>query len=80
MLDVDIYKNSHHNGAMSEDVIKLISPKYVVFTTMDGYLPSSSYLKLLKKHNAKYYMATNKKDGNIVITTDGNSINVKTKN
>lgn len=80
MLDVDVYKNSHHNGAMKESVLKLISPKYVVFTTMDGYLPKETYLNLIKKLGAKSYMATTKKDKNVLITSDGTKITVKTKN
>ena len=79
-IDVDVYKNSHHNGAMSESVLKVISPQYVVFTTKDGYMPSSSYLSLLKRLGAKYYIATTKKDQNVLITSDGNNIKVKTKN
>ena len=78
--DGEVYKNSHHNGTLKESVLKIISPKYVVFTTKDGYLPSSSYLSLLKKYGAKYYMATNSKDKNVLITSDGTNIKVKTKN
>lgn len=79
-LNVDVYKNSHHNGTLSESVFKLIKPKYVVFTTKDGYLPSSSYLNTIKKYGAKYYIVTNNKDKNVLITSDGTNLKVKTKN
>ena len=76
---VDVYKNSHHNSTLSESVYKIIKPTYVVFTTKDGYLPSSSYLKLIKKYGGRYYMATNSKDKNVLIKSDGKKLTVKTK-
>lgn len=79
MLDVDIYKNSHHNQVMSESVIKLISPRYMVFTTSDSGKPSSSYTKMISKYCSKYFLVTTKKDRNVLIESDGVNMNITTK-
>jgi len=78
-INVDIYKNSHHNSTLSSSVYNLISPKYVVFTTKDGYLPTSSYLKTITNSGAKYYIATTKKDKSVFLKTDGTNVEIKTK-
>ena len=79
-IDVDVYKNSHHNSTIDIGIIKLISPQYVVFTTGASSLPSSSYLSKLKGLGIKTYIATKNRDKNILMTSDGTSLNVKTKN
>lgn len=81
LIKVDVLKNPHHNGNSSESLYKAYSPKYVVFTTMDGYLPSSSLLSKIQKLGvSKYYIATNSKDGNVVLSSNGSTINFKTRN
>lgn len=80
LMKVDVLKNPHHNGNCSESLYKAYSPKYVVFTTKDGYLPSSSLLSKLQKLGvAKTYIATTSKDGNVVFSTNGTTINFKTR-
>ena len=79
-IDVDVYKNSHHNSSIDMAIIKLMSPQYVVFTTGPSSLPSSSYLNKLKNQGIKTYIATKNRDKNILITSDGTSLKVKTKN
>lgn len=81
LIDVDVLKNPHHNGNCSDSLYKAYNPKYVVFTTMDGYLPSSSLLSKLQKLGvSKTYIATNSKDGNVVMSSNGTTINFKTRN
>lgn len=81
LIKVDVLKNPHHNGNCSESLYKAYSPKYVVFTTMDGYLPSSNLLSKIQKLGvSKYYIATNSKDGNVVLSSNGSTINFKTRN
>ena len=79
-IDVDVYKNSHHNSTIDMGIIKLMSPKYVVFTTGPSSLPSSSYLKNLHKLDITTYIATKNRDKNILMTSDGTSLKVKTNN
>ena len=78
-IDVDLYKNSHHNGALGKSVLEKISPNYVIFTTMDGYLPSSSYLQTIRGLPAEYYMATTSTDGNVLVTSDGSDVTITTR-
>lgn len=81
LIKVDVLKNPHHNGSCSDSLYKTYSPKYVVFTTKDGYLPSSSLLNKIQKLGvSKYYIATNSKDGNVVMSSNGTTINFKTRN
>ena len=81
LIKVDVLKNPHHNGNCSDSLYKAYSPKYVVFTTKDGYLPSSSLLSKLQKLGvSKSYIATNSKDGNVVMSSNGTTINFKTRN
>ncbi len=81
LMNVDVLKNPHHNGNCSDSVYKTFSPKYVVFTTKDGYLPSDALISKIKKNGAsKHYIATNSKDGNVVFSSNGSTINVKTRN
>ena len=48
---------------------------------MDGYLPSSSLLSKLQNLGiSKSYIVTNSKDGNVVLSSNGSSINFKTRN
>ena len=78
-IKVDVFKNGHHNSATAENVLSIVRPTYAVFTTKDGYLPSSSTLSTFKKYTSKYYIVTSSKDGNVVMISDGTTITVKTK-
>ena len=81
LIKVDVLKNPHHNGNCSDSLYKAYNPKYVVFTTMDGYLPSSSLLSKLQNLGiSKSYIVANSKDGNVVLSSNGSSINFKTRN
>lgn len=80
LIKVDVLKNPHHNGNCSESLYKAYNPKHVVFTTMDGYLPSSSLLSKVQKLGAKSYIVANSKDGNVVMSSNGSTINFKTRN
>lgn len=76
-LNVDVLKNPHHNSNFSSSY-QLVTPEYVVFTTAKGYMPSSSCINDIKKAGAKnYYIVADGKSGNVVFSSDGQTINVK---
>lgn len=75
-IDVEIYKNSHHNGTLSSSTYKLISPAYVFFTTGPSSMPSTSYLNNIASTGAKYYIATNNAHKNVLLKTDGQNVQV----
>lgn len=79
-IHVDVYKNSHHSSSISTSIMKIINPKYVVFTTSASSLPKESYLKTLKNLGITTYIATKNRDKNIVFTSDGKNLTVKTQN
>lgn len=78
-IDVEFYKNSHHNSSLSTATYNLISPSYVFFTTQSSYLPKSSYLKTIANSGAKYYIVTTNRDRSVLVKTDGENIEIKTK-
>lgn len=80
LLDVDVYKNGNHAASKQENIIKMISPKYTVFTTNNGNQPTDEYIKLLKKYKSENYINSSSEDGTVVVITDGDKIEVKTSN
>ena len=77
LMKVDVLKNAHHNGTTSLKTLKIFNPKYVVFTTADGYMPSSECISNINSIGAKYFIVADSKNGNVVFSTDGNTLNVK---
>lgn len=77
MLDVDVLKNPHHNGQHDDDVISLISPKYVVFCTDNDSQPTSKYKRALRKQGAELYITGSKNQGHVGMVTDGHEIEVR---
>ena len=67
-------------STISTSIMKLINPKYVVFTTGSDSLLSTSYLKTLHKLGITTYIATKNRDKNILFTSDGKKLTVKTNN
>ncbi len=77
-LDIDVLKYPHHgNASLGKTFVNTITPKYVVITNSRDELSSRSEKTYLKNVGASFYYSY--KDGNIVITSDGNNLNVKTK-
>ena len=75
-LNVDVYKNAHHNSCPSGSTLQKVNAEYIVFTTRKDYLPSASCVNGLKKYGAKYYfIAADGQSGNILITSDGTKLN-----
>ena len=75
-LNVDVYKNAHHNSCPSGSTLQKVNAEYVIFTTRHDYLPSASCVNGLKKYGVKYYfIAADKQSGNILVTSDGTKLN-----
>lgn len=74
MIQSDVLKNPHHHGTQDADVIKAISPKATIFCTDNEYPPTREYLSLLKKAGSYTYITGSKHDGNILIASDGTSM------
>ena len=78
-LDVDMIKYPHHgNTTIETDILNASKPKYVIIPNYNyGQYPSSENKNKITKVGAKIYqMAT---DGNIVLISDGNNIEIKIK-
>lgn len=77
MLNVDVWKNPHHNGAHDEDVIDMISPAITVFCTANEYQPTKRYQSLLASKDSRVYITGSANQGNIAIVTDGKSLEMR---
>ena len=76
-LDIDMLKYPHHgNAGLDNDLLNAMTPKYVIIPNYNyTKYPISSNRSKLTKIGASIY--ENGKDGNIVLTSDGNNITVK---
>ena len=77
MLDVDVLKYPHHgNASLSKSFVNAISPKYVILTNSRDELSSRSEKSYLANVGASFYYSY--KHGNILITSDGANLAIKT--
>ena len=77
MLDVDVLKYPHHgNASLSKSFVNAISPKYVILTNSRDELSSRSEKSYLANVGASFYYSY--KHGNILITSDGANLTIKT--
>ena len=76
-LDIDMLKYPHHgNAGLDNDLLNAMTPKYVIIPNYNyTKYPISSNRSKLTKIGASIY--ENGKDGNIVLTSDGNNITIK---
>lgn len=73
-LDVDVFKNPHHNGKHAEDIVKMVSPKVTVFCTDNENQPVNSYKNLLKKYGSAVVITGSQNQGHILIKSDGKEL------
>ncbi len=76
-LNVDVFKNPHHNGAHDEDVIDMIRPAVTVFCTDDGHQPTKAYQSLLAAKGSRVYITGPANQGNVAIVSDGQSLEMR---
>ena len=76
-LQVDVFKNPHHNGAHDESVIDLIRPKMTVFCTDNKDQPTEKYLQILKSAGSDIYITGSDHQGNIAIVCNKADMDVR---
>ena len=76
-LKSDVFKNPHHNGSHDADVLKLVRPAITVFCTSNEEPPAKAYRRELKDLGSKLYITGSRNDGTILITSDGESLDVR---
>ncbi len=77
ILDIDVFKYPHHgNDSLGKKFVNAITPKYVVVTNTKDELASRSEKSYLKNAGASIYYSY--KHGNILVTSDGKSVSIKT--
>lgn len=76
-LNVDVFKNPHHNGAHDEDVIDMIRPAVTVFCTDDAHQPTKAYQSMLVAKGSRVYITGSENQGNVAIVSDGQSLETR---
>ena len=81
-LDSDVIKFGHHGSSTSssDTFIKAVSPTYgIISCGVDNSYghPHKETLNTIEKYNIKAYRTD--KNGQVIITSDGNTINIKTE-
>ena len=77
-LKAQVLKNPHHNGDL-KFIIKKAKPEYTIFSTDKKHLPSSSFLRFVKKQGSKVYITASNRDGDVTFTSDGKKLKVTTE-
>ena len=78
-LDIDVLKWPHHGyNNLTDTFFKATTPKYIYIPSSgcDTKYPSSTDKKLIQKYGSKTYSRCDK---NVVFISDGNNIDIKTK-
>ena len=75
-LKCDVFKNPHHNGVHGDYILSLIQPAITVFCTDNDSLPRPAYLKKLRALGSETYVTCSKRDGNVLVTSDGKDLKV----
>ena len=80
-LDIDVLKWPHHGyETLTDGFFKATTPTYAIIPdglSCTSKYPNSTNKKLMNKYGTKYYRICDSE--NIVLTSDGETINIKTK-
>lgn len=79
VLKSTVIKAPHHRGGFDKSVYKLIDSEYVVFSTADTWLPQRDQMKMAEESSSHVLITADNRNGNIVFTTDGKTISVRTE-
>ena len=77
LLDVDVLKNPHHNGAHREDVLDMITPEITVFCTENDSQPTKAYQSQLAQRGSAVYITGSANQGHVAVVTDGRRMEVR---
>lgn len=78
LLHCDVYKNAHHNANLAADVLELVRPKYMVYSTVADQLPAASVLKSVVNIGAMPLITSSNRHGTIVFHSDGQNLTYTT--
>ena len=78
-LRAQVIKNPHHDN-LQRYLVKCGKPLITVFSTGKDSLPSSEFLRFLKKEGSSWYITAPNRDGNVMISSDGKKLKVTTRN
>lgn len=75
----DLFKNPHHNQVLALDILLTILPKITIFSTSNGAPPYFDYLQTLYELGSAVGITSDRKHGNIFVSSDGKTIDVITQ-
>jgi len=76
-LRADVLQNPHHNGAHDPDVIDMIAPRYVVFSTDNYNQPKQSYTDLLDQRGITRLCLDTANQGHVGIVIEGSKLEIR---
>ncbi|MCR4708362.1 MAG: Ig-like domain-containing protein [Clostridiales bacterium] len=76
----DVLKSPHHNGETGDELLKLASPRYVVFSTSDKAMPTKVALSSVTAADAVPLITAEKQCGTVTVWTDGETLTVSVEN
>ena len=76
----DVLKSPHHNSEPGEELLKLASPDYVVFSTSDRAMPTKTALSSVISAGSLPLITATKQCGMITIHTDGDNLTIEVEN
>lgn len=74
-MKVQVLKNPHHHGKQ-EYAVKKAKPKITVISTGSSDLPTSDYVRFIKKRGSKVYITASNRNGHVTISSDGVNLTV----
>ena len=77
-LNVDLLKYPHHgNATLKDNFLNTINTNYTIIPNYKApHFPTTDNINKLKSHNIKMYRQSDSSTGNILVTSDGNNINI----
>ena len=76
----DVYKNAHHYSNLPIEILNIVKPQYVVFSTDNGHLPAAALLRRAANAGALPVVTAGKWNSTVVFHTDGQSLELRSTN
>lgn len=80
LLECTVLKSPHHNVGLRSEIYKALKADYMIFSTSSKYPPESSQINMARRAGARVLITSGDNAGNVVFTTDGETISYTCEN
>ena len=80
LLKCTVLKSPHHNVGLRSEIYKSLKTDYMIFSTSSKYPPERTQLNLARRAGARVLITSGDNAGNVVFTTDGETISYTCEN